>query len=117
MDTSETTNGAINQTASRFDQKVDQVSAAAHQAISDASNAAHPAVQRLNQTAHQTVDKLTRVASSTAETVATKSGQLMDAQERLTEECRVYIRQKPVTALAIAIGAGYLLSRLLTSNK
>jgi ElaB/YqjD/DUF883 family membrane-anchored ribosome-binding protein len=117
MDTSETTNGAINKTTSMFDQKVDQASNAAHQAISDAASAAHPAVQRLNQTAHQTVDKLMRVASTTAETVAAKSGQLMDAQERLTEECRVYIRQKPVTALAFAIGAGYLLSRLLTSKK
>ena len=117
MDISETTNGTINKTSSVFDQKIDQASNAAHQAINDAASATRPAVQRLNQTAHQTVDKLTRVASSTAETVAAKSTQLMDAQERLTEECRVYIRQKPVTALAVALGAGYLLSRLLTSKK
>lgn len=116
MNTPDITNGAVNKNTSMLDQKVDQASAAAHQAISDAASAAHPAVQRLNHTAHQTVDKLMRVASSTAETVANKSEQFMDAQERLTEECRVYIRQKPVTALAVALGAGYLLSRLLTSK-
>jgi ElaB/YqjD/DUF883 family membrane-anchored ribosome-binding protein len=117
MDTSETLNAAINKNTTQLDQKVDQASAAAHKVITDAVSAAHPAVQRLNQTAHQTVDKFMRVASTTAETVANKSEQLMDAQERLTEECRVYIRQKPVTAMAMALGVGYLLSRLLTSKK
>ena len=117
MDTSETLNATINKSASQLNQTVDQASTAAHQAISNVASAAHPAVQRLNQTAHQTVDKLMRVANTTAETVANKSEQLMDAQERLTEECRVYIRQKPVTAMAIAVGAGYLVSRLLASKK
>jgi ElaB/YqjD/DUF883 family membrane-anchored ribosome-binding protein len=41
---------------------------------------------------------------------------LMDAQERLVEDCRTYVRQKPVTALAIAAGVGYLLSHLLSKR-
>lgn len=117
MDTTESINSTINQNAANLERKVDQVSHTAHQAIDSAADAAHPAVQRLNQTAHQTVDKLIRAANSTATTVAAKSEQLMDAQERFTEECRVYVRQKPVTALAVAVGAGFLLSRLLRNAK
>lgn len=117
MDTFETVNDTINQNAANLEKKVDQVGQGAHQAINSAAEAAHPAVQRLNQTAHQTVDKLMRAATSTAQTVAAKSEQLMDAQERLTEECRVYVRQKPVTALAFAAGVGFLLSHLLRAKK
>lgn len=113
MDTFETIGSTIDHHTEKLDKKVDQVGQDAHQAIDSATNAAKPAVERLNQTAHETVDKLMRAASMTAESVAAKSEQLMDAQERFTEECRVYVRQKPVTALAVAVGAGFLLSKFM----
>ena len=73
-------------------------------------------VEKFTAGAHQAVEKLMNVASSTAETVAHRSEQLMDAQERLVEDCRTYVRQKPVTALAIAAGVGYLLSYLISKR-
>jgi ElaB/YqjD/DUF883 family membrane-anchored ribosome-binding protein len=34
----------------------------------------------------------------------------------LTENCREYVRDNPVTSLGIAVAAGFLLSRLLSSR-
>ena len=119
MNPSEMTNGtasSIASTAALADQKVDEVRSASHQAIGKMAAAAHPAVERMTAGAHQAVEKLMTVASATADTVSKKSEQLMDAQERLVEDCRVYVRQKPVTALVVAAGIGYLLSRLMGSR-
>lgn len=95
---------------------VDQASAGAHDAIDRASDAARPVVDRIASGAHQAVDKMADVASQAAETLGVKGEQLKDVQARAMEQCRAYIRDNPVTALGIAIAAGYLLSRLLSSR-
>jgi ElaB/YqjD/DUF883 family membrane-anchored ribosome-binding protein len=102
-------NGAVART-------VDQAATGAHKAIDKASDAARPAVDRLASGAHHAVDKIAGVASDAAETLDLKSEQLMDAQSRLTENCREYVRDNPVTSLGIAVAAGFLLSRLLSSR-
>ncbi|GAA4021817.1 hypothetical protein [Actimicrobium antarcticum] len=120
---SENINNTIAANGAVADKKVDQAGASAQDAITSAqdtltklSGAARPAVERFTAGAHQAVEKLMSVANTTADTVALKSEQLMDAQERLVEDCRTYVRQKPVTSVAIAVGIGYLLSRLLTGR-
>jgi ElaB/YqjD/DUF883 family membrane-anchored ribosome-binding protein len=95
---------------------VDQATTGAHKAIDKASDAARPAVDRLATGAHQAVDKIAGAATQAAETLDLKSEQLMDAQTRLTESCREYVRDNPVTSLGIAVAAGFLLSRLLSSR-
>lgn len=110
-------NNTIAKNAANLDRGVDQASNAAHDTITKAADAARPAVDRITAGAHQAVEKLMTVASATADTVSQKSAQLMDAQERLVEDARVYVRQKPVTALAIAASVGYLMSRLMRSKR
>jgi ElaB/YqjD/DUF883 family membrane-anchored ribosome-binding protein len=95
---------------------VDQATTGAHKAIDKASDAARPAVDRLASGAHQTVDKIAGAATQAAETLDLKSEQLKDAQTRLTENCREYVRDNPLTSLGIAVAAGFLLSRLLGSR-
>lgn len=102
-------NGAENAAAAQ----VGHVSSTAHQKIDQASDALHPTVDRLVTSAHQAVDKLAGVASDATHRFGEKSEQMKDVQQKLTEECRVYVREKPVTALAIAAATGFLLSRLL----
>lgn len=116
MNSTENINTVIAKNAAAADRNIDQASNATQEAITKAADAAHPAVERFTAGAHQAVEKLMSVASSTADTVAHRSEQLMDAQERLVEDCRTYVRQKPVTALAIAAGIGYLLSHLLSKR-
>jgi ElaB/YqjD/DUF883 family membrane-anchored ribosome-binding protein len=110
-------NTTISKNGAALDHGVDQAGAAAHNTINKISDAARPAVERFTAGAHQAVEKLMSVANATADTVSQKSEQLMDAQERLVEDCRVYVRQKPVTSVAIAVGIGYLLSRLMGSKR
>ena len=45
-----------------------------------------------------------------------KGVRIKDLQHKLTDDCRGYVRDKPVTALAIAAAAGLLISRLLRSR-
>lgn len=95
---------------------VDQATSGAHKVIDKASDAARPAVDRLATGAHQAVDKIAGAATQAAATLDLKSEQIMDAQSRLTETCRDYVRDNPVTSLGIAVAAGFLLSRLLSSR-
>jgi ElaB/YqjD/DUF883 family membrane-anchored ribosome-binding protein len=42
-----------------------------------------------------------------------KASQMKDLQDQVIADTRVRVREKPMTALAIAAGAGYILSRIL----
>lgn len=95
---------------------IDNATAGAHQTIDKVSEAARPAVDRVATGAHQVVDKLAGVAASAAETIGAKGEQLKLAQDKLTEASRDYVRENPLTSIGIAVAAGFLLSRLLTSR-
>jgi ElaB/YqjD/DUF883 family membrane-anchored ribosome-binding protein len=92
---------------------LDQASAGAHDAIDKASDAARPVVDRLASGAHQAVDKFASAAGQAAETLSARGEQLKNAQAQAMEQARIYVRENPVTALGIAVAAGFLLSRLL----
>lgn len=87
--------------------------AAAHDSIDRIASSARPAVDRFVNTAHQAVDKLAGVASQARERFGTRSESLKSQQEQLISEARTYIRNKPGTAVGIAVAAGFILSRLL----
>jgi ElaB/YqjD/DUF883 family membrane-anchored ribosome-binding protein len=93
---------------------VDQASTGAHDVIDKVSDAARPVVDRIASGAHQAVDKIASAAGQAAETLGVKGEQLKNAQVRVMEQCRGYVRDHPVTSLGIAIAAGFLLSRLLS---
>ncbi len=93
---------------------VDQASSTAHRAIDKASDAARPAVDRVTQGAHHVVDKLADAASSATQMLDERSAQLKDAQARMTDSCRSFVREKPMTSLGYAVAAGFVLSWLLS---
>lgn len=95
---------------------VDGASTRAHGAIDQMSASAVPAVNRMASGAHQAVDKATQFASGAADSIVAKVDQLQDAQTRITEECRGYVRENPLASVGIALAAGYLLSLLLRSR-
>jgi ElaB/YqjD/DUF883 family membrane-anchored ribosome-binding protein len=92
---------------------VDPTSTGAHDLIDKVSDAARPMVDRIASGAHRAVDKIADAVGQTAETLGVKGEQLKNAQVRAMEQCRGYVRDNPLTALGIAIAAGFLLSRLL----
>jgi ElaB/YqjD/DUF883 family membrane-anchored ribosome-binding protein len=80
----------------------------------DVSDKAHAGIDRLTQSAHSTVDRVASAATSAADRIYhvgdTKYAHM--AQEWKEQGC-AYVRAHPMTAVGIAVGAGFLLSRLL----
>lgn len=95
---------------------VSHVTVGAHDTITSVSDAAGPAVERVASGAHQVVDRVAGVATRAAETLGVKGEQLKSAEKKLMEGAREYVNQHPVASLGIAMAAGYLLSRLLSSK-
>lgn len=73
-------------------------------------------VDRVAAGAHQAVDKIAAVAGEAANALGERGAQVKDAQERLLGQCRGYVSANPLVSLGIALGAGYLLSRLLNAR-
>lgn len=94
-------------------ERVDEVKTTAHDTIDKAAEAARPTVEKLSSTAHVAVDKMSTAASQAASMMTEKAGQMKDLQDQVIADTRVRVREKPMTALAIAAGAGFIISRLL----
>lgn len=95
---------------------VDSGNADGRRSIERASDAMHPAVGRMAAGAHQAIDKIAGVADQAAQSLGVRGEQLMGAQTRALDAARGYVQANPLTALGIALGTGYLLSRLLHSR-
>lgn len=102
----ETANGSVART-------VERASAGAHHAIDRAADATRPAVEQIASGAHGAVDTLAGAASHAAESIGHRGEQMRDLQQRLSDSCRGYVRDKPIASLGIAIAAGFALSWML----
>ncbi len=95
---------------------VDRKANQAHQMVDDvarnAADKAAPAIDRVAQAAHSTVDKVAAAAGPAADWAAQSVDQLKQQQDALLESCRVYVRERPLVVLGIALTAGYLFGRL-----
>ena len=72
--------------------------------------------EKVSNFAQETADKIGSATSDAAEALTEKGEQLMDAEQQLLKNCRGYVRDYPMISLGIAIGGGFLLSRLLSSR-
>jgi ElaB/YqjD/DUF883 family membrane-anchored ribosome-binding protein len=99
-------------TGNTMERKVNQ----AHQAVDDAATTvadkAGPAIDRVAQAAHQTVDRVAQAAAPAADWINQSAEQLKAQQQELVDSCRSYVRERPLVAVGIAVGAGYLIGRL-----
>jgi ElaB/YqjD/DUF883 family membrane-anchored ribosome-binding protein len=100
-------NGASSDTVGRA---TDQ----AHRTIDKAAQAAQPVVDRLASTAHAGVDRMTGMLSGASQTMSERSRQLGDSYQNYMEQGREYVRSNPGPAIAMAVGAGFLLAKLLS---
>ena len=116
MDTAERLTPTPSAGGNTLAQSVDQASTRAHEVIDTVSDAASPLVARIASGAHQAVDTIANVAGQAAESLGISSEQVKQAQARAFEFGRVYVRDHPLASVGIAIAAGYVLSRLLSSR-
>lgn len=83
--------GAADEAARKVKPAIDQVAAIAHQAVDKAANAAVPAADWLNQ----------------------QGENLTAAQKQLVADTTRYISANPLKSVAIALAAGFVISRIV----
>jgi ElaB/YqjD/DUF883 family membrane-anchored ribosome-binding protein len=108
-------NGASGTNGS-WDRNVEQAKSTAHSTIDRLSENAQPTVEKLTATAHQAVDKLCDVASQATSAFSGKMSNAKGTQQQLLDDTRSYVREKPGTAIAIALAAGFVLRSLFRSR-
>ena len=96
---------------------VNRASSSAHAAIAgaadEAARRAKPAIDRVAAVAHQAVDKAAGAAGPTADWLTARGERLNATREKLVGDASSYVSSNPLKALAIALAAGFLLSRLI----
>lgn len=73
-------------------------------------------IEKASHSAHEVVDKIASATSQAAESLDERGEQLKNAEQQMMNDCRSYIQNNPVTSMGIAVAAGFLLSRLLSSR-
>jgi ElaB/YqjD/DUF883 family membrane-anchored ribosome-binding protein len=73
-------------------------------------------IERVRSGAHEAVDKAANATSHAANAMGEKSEQLKNAEQQFIKDCQVYINKNPITSIGIAVGAGFILSRLLSGR-
>jgi ElaB/YqjD/DUF883 family membrane-anchored ribosome-binding protein len=95
---------------------VDQAVATARDKIDSLSDAAKPTVDRITSGAHDVADQVSSAATQAAKQLRVSSKKLQKMEKRLAKDARGYVRQHPLASLGIALAAGYVVSRVLSSR-
>ena len=102
------------------DTTLNKASSSAHAAVESIAPAADeaarkvkPAIEQAAAMAHQAVDKAADAAAPTAKWLAEQAESLDARQKKLTADTSGYIAANPLTAVGIAVLAGFLISRVL----
>ena len=77
------------------------------------ARSAHQAVDRVADTAGPAIDRLRSQGQHLQGNVSAKVDELSELQEEWTASMRDYVRERPLTTIAIALVAGMALSRWL----
>jgi ElaB/YqjD/DUF883 family membrane-anchored ribosome-binding protein len=85
--------------------------------VDRAAQSAHEAIDRLAAKAGPAVEKVRSSANSAAETLKARADQFGELEEEWIEATRGYVRENPLTAVAIGVLAGVVLSKLASSSR
>ena len=106
---SSSTEGALHKASSSAHGAVDSIAGAAE----EAARKANPAIDRVAAMAHQAVDKAADAAAPTADWLAEQGESLNATQKKFVADTCSYISAHPLKAVASAVVAGFLISRLI----
>jgi ElaB/YqjD/DUF883 family membrane-anchored ribosome-binding protein len=79
--------------------------------VERAATSAHQAVDRVAAKVSPTVERVRAAAAGSADTLNAKLDDIGSLRDEWTESCRSYVRERPMTAIGVAVLAGFLLSR------
>jgi ElaB/YqjD/DUF883 family membrane-anchored ribosome-binding protein len=77
------------------------------------SDAVDDSVDEVKSEVYGTVNKIVDTVRMAAEVLGEKGADIKNAEEWMMENCCNYVRARPLTAIGIAVAAGYLLGRLV----
>jgi ElaB/YqjD/DUF883 family membrane-anchored ribosome-binding protein len=83
------------------------------------SHLSHPVDETVNQlksVAHEAMDKVVHATGQAGEALSEKGEQLHNLEQNWVKNCRGYVHDNPIVTLGIAVGVGFILSRLLSSR-
>jgi ElaB/YqjD/DUF883 family membrane-anchored ribosome-binding protein len=104
----------------RIDESAERVKQATSSAVASTKDAVDRAADNVEDGLHRATDKVADVANRTTDK-AVELGErgrevydeTMDKADAWLEVARDYVREKPVQSVAIALGAGWLIGRIL----
>lgn len=109
-----------NDSSSRIDEGAERVKQATSNAVAGTKEAVDRAADHVEASLHRATDKVAAGAHQASDKIADASERgraaydaTMDRADEWMEQVRDYVREKPVQSMAIALGAGWLLGRLL----
>ncbi|MEW9571595.1 YqjD family protein [Rhodanobacter sp. Si-c] len=111
-----TENGA----SSRIDEGAERIKQATSSAVASTKEAVERAADHVEESLHRATDKVAAGANRASDKLSDASERsraaydaTMDRADEWLDQVRDYVREKPVQSVAIAVGAGWLLGRLL----
>lgn len=106
--------------ASRIDESAERVKQATSQVVASTKDAVDRAADTVEDRLHRATDKVADVANKATDKAVDLGergrevyDQTLDRADAWLEQARDYVREKPVQSVAIALGAGWLLGRIL----
>ena len=104
----------------RIDQGADRIKQATSDAVASSKDKFGRVADHVEEGLHRATDKAAHAANRASDKVDDAKergraayGQAREQADEWLEEVRDYVREKPVQAVAIALGAGWLLGRIL----
>lgn len=104
----------------RIDERAERVKQATSSAVASTKEAVDRAADHVEEGLHRATDKAAGAANKASEKAAHLGergrevyDETMDRADAWLEQAREYVREKPVQSIAIALGAGWLLGRIL----
>jgi ElaB/YqjD/DUF883 family membrane-anchored ribosome-binding protein len=104
----------------RIDERAERIKQATSAAVASTKDSVERAADHVEEGLHRATDKAAGAAHKASDKAAQVSersrevyDQTMDRADAWLEQARDYVREKPVQSVAIALGAGWLLGRIL----
>ena len=85
--------------------------------MSRVKQSAHETVDRLADKAAPAIERMKSSVSGMSDSMHARGEQLAEMQEEWMENCRTTVREHPLAAIGVAVVAGMVLSKMLSSSR
>jgi ElaB/YqjD/DUF883 family membrane-anchored ribosome-binding protein len=117
MDTNTSLGGTADAVADRTADAAQSAAERGHTTVDRAAQAAHEAIDKLASKAGPAFERLRGSATSASDTLRAKADQFGEIEEEWVESARTYVRDNPLTAVAVGVLAGVIISKLTSSSR